>query len=157
MPFPTSKVWIEFFQCILGGGEVELRCAYFRKAPLLRHISPLGTIKGIFSLFIFLIWNLKFFLNHVIKNKFPDFLSPDTASSTVYIFSSYSYKWRRREGYYCRGKTTLVPWANLTLIILFWEFCWKFQKIFLPNQKILWRKHSGYLRIFHLLKWMFQN
>jgi hypothetical protein len=33
----------------------------------------------------------------------------------------------------------------------------KFQKSFLPNQKILWRKVVNILGIFHLLKWKFQN
>ncbi len=46
---------------------------------------------------------------------------------------------------------------NTNYIIIFLK-CWNFQKLFLPNQKILWKKKkSEYLGIFHLLKWKFQN
>jgi hypothetical protein len=33
----------------------------------------------------------------------------------------------------------------------------KFQFFFHPNQNIIVKKNSEYLRIFHLLKWKFQN
>jgi len=46
---------------------------------------------------------------------------------------------------------TLVLWPIRQLIILFSEFS-NFQKLFLWNQK-----NSEYLRIFNVLKWIFQN
>jgi len=55
-----------------------------------------------------------------------------------------------------------IPWylgtlPNSTLIILFSEML-KFSKIIsFQIKKILWRKIVNNLRIFHLLKWMFQN
>jgi hypothetical protein len=38
--------------------------------------------------------------------------------------------------------------------LLTWLFseCWNFQKLFLPNQKIIVKENSEYLGIFHLLE-----
>jgi hypothetical protein len=56
-----------------------------------------------------------------------------------------------------RSMYTFIPWPNSTLIILFSEML-KFSKIIFPNQYIyIVKENSGYLRIFHFLKQMFQN
>jgi hypothetical protein len=46
--------------------------------------------------------------------------------------------------------------ANSTLIILFSEML-KFSKIISSKSKNIVKQNNGYLRIFHLLKWMFQK
>jgi hypothetical protein len=50
----------------------------------------------------------------------------------------------------------LVPWPVRHKLYYF-QKCWNFQKLFLPNQKNIVKENGEYLQIFHLLKWMFQN
>jgi hypothetical protein len=68
----------------------------------------------------------------------------------VTITLATSQNWLQKHWY-------LSTLANSTILILFSEMLKFSRKLFLPNQKNIVKENSGYWRIFHLVKWMFQK